>query len=172
MTDRYTIRPAQAADLDRITELLLALQDHLEGCNPHLWKMTDEGRANLKGQLAGRLNAPNACALVAEHDRDGVIGVIFGRVLANNRYTPPLAGSVDQAFVRADHRRAGVGTRLVAELCRFFAGEGVEQLTLRYVVDNEEAAGFWSSLGFASRIVTTGAARQDVEARAGQFRKA
>jgi GNAT superfamily N-acetyltransferase len=134
--------------------------------------MTDDGRSNLKGQLAGRLNAPNACALVAEHEQDGVIGVIFGRVLANSRYVPALAGSIDQAFVRADHRRAGAGTRMVAELCRFFADQGVEDLTLRYVIDNQEAAGFWTSLGFSPRIVISGAERQTVETRASQFRDA
>jgi GNAT superfamily N-acetyltransferase len=169
MSDPYTIRPAREADLDRLTELGLALQDHLEACNPGLWKMTAEGRANLKGQLAGRLHAPQMCVLVAEHERDGVIGVIYGRIMANNRYVPAIAGSIDQAFVSAGHRRAGVGTRLVAGLCRFFAAEGVEELTLRYVVDNPEAAGFWTALGFAPRIVTTGANRQAVEDRLDQF---
>jgi ribosomal protein S18 acetylase RimI-like enzyme len=169
MNDPYTIRPAREADLDRLTELGLALQDHLEACNPGLWKMTAEGRANLKGQLAGRLRAAGVRVLVAEHERDGVIGVIYGRIVTNNRYVPFVAGSIDQAFVTADHRRAGVGTRLVAELCRFFAAARVEELTVRYVVDNPEAAGFWTALGFEPRIVTTGASRQAVEDRLDQF---
>jgi len=159
----YTIRPARPADLNRLAELTLALQDHLEACNPDLYKMTDEARSNLKGQLAGRLTAPQSCALVAEHAEDGIVGVAFGRILASNRYIPDRAGSIDQVFVRADHRRAGVGARLVAGLCRFFAGEGVDELTLRYVIDNAEAAGFWTALGFAPRIVTTGAQRRTVE---------
>jgi GNAT superfamily N-acetyltransferase len=158
-----TIRPAQAADLDRVTELLLALQDYLETCNPDLWQLTSQARANLKGQLAGRLNIPSACALVAEHDQDGVIGVIFGRVVTNRSYTPDRAGLVDQAFVRHDHRRTGVGSRLVAELCRFFAQEGVDDLSLRYVVGNQEAAAFWTALGFAPRIITAGASRHAVQ---------
>lgn len=166
----YTIRPAREADLDRVTELALALQDHLEACNPGLWQMTELTRANLKGQLAGRLQAPNARALVAEHEQDGVVGVIFGRVAANKSYVPGRAGLVDQAFVRADHRRSGVGTALVAELCQFFAQEGVEALSLRYVIGNDEAAGFWTTLGFAPLIVTTGASRQAVEARIAAMR--
>jgi GNAT superfamily N-acetyltransferase len=161
---KYTIRPAREADLDRVAELLLALQDYLETCNRDLWQMTSLARGNLKGQLAGRLNAPSACALVAEHDQDGVIGVIFGRVVTNKSYTPDRAGLVDQAFVRQGHRRAGVGSRLVAELCRFFAQEGVDDLSLRYVVGNQEAAGFWTALGFAPRIITAGASRQVIQA--------
>jgi hypothetical protein len=53
----------------------------------------------------------------------------------------------------------------VAELCRFFADKGVEDLSLRYVVGNEEAAAFWSALGFAPRILTAGARRSEIEAR-------
>jgi GNAT superfamily N-acetyltransferase len=127
--------------------------------------MKPEARHNLKGQMSGRLQGANTCALVAEHDEDGVVGVIFGRIVVNNRYTPSRAGQIDQAFVRADHRRGGVGSRLVALLCRFFASEGVEDITLRYVVGNEEADAFWSALGFSPRIITAGSAREVLEQR-------
>ena len=71
--------------------------------------------------------------------------------------------------MRTDHRRGGVGSCLVAELCRFFAAEGVRDISLRYVVGNEEASQFWAALGFAPRIVTTGAERRTVEKRLGQI---
>jgi GNAT superfamily N-acetyltransferase len=161
--DDYTVRPAVHEDLDRVTELLLALQDHLEASNPDLWRMDDEARTNLKGVTAGRLAADKGCALVAEHGVDGVVGVIFGRVVTNNRYDPPRAGVVDQAFVRADHRRRGVATLLVRAVCAFFAQQDVEDLSLRYVAGNVEAAAFWTALGFVPRIVTTGASRGVVE---------
>jgi GNAT superfamily N-acetyltransferase len=160
---RYSLRPAKTADLDSLIDLLLALQDQIEVSNPDLWRMKPDARRNLKGQIGARLKAANSCALVAVHDQDGIVGVIFGRIVVNNRYTPSRAGQIDQAFVRADHRRAGVGSRLVALLCRFFASEGVEDISLRYVVGNEEAAAFWSALGFTPRIITAGAAREDLE---------
>lgn len=160
---QYSLRPARADDLDRLIELLLALQDRIEASNPDLWRMKPEARHNLKGQIRGRLKGADSCALVAEHEEDGIVGVIFGRIIVNNRYTPSRAGQIDQAFVRADHRRAGVGSRLVALLCRFFAAEGVEDITLRYVVGNEEAAAFWSALGFSPRILTAGAGRDALE---------
>lgn len=168
MTDPYTIRRAFRTDLDPVVELLLALQDHLEASNPDLWQMTEEGRAGLRSQVARRMQAEDACCLVAEHETDGVVGVIFGRVLLNKRYTPSLAGSIDQAFVRTDHRRTGVGSRLTAEVCRFFAERGVDDLTLRYVMANEEAAAFWPSVGLSPRIITAGAKRETVEMRLAQ----
>ena len=157
---QYSLRPVEPADLDRLIELLLALQDQIEASNPDLWRMVPEARRNLKGQIGGRLKATDSCGLVADHEEDGVIGAIFGRIVVNNRYTPSRAGQIDQAFVRADHRRSGVGSRLVALLCRFFASEGVEDITLRYVVGNEEADAFWTALGFTPRIVIAGAGRE------------
>jgi hypothetical protein len=53
----------------------------------------------------------------------------------------------------------------VALLCRFFASEDVEDITLRYVVGNEEADAFWSALGFSPRIITAGAQRVVLEHR-------
>jgi GNAT superfamily N-acetyltransferase len=163
----YIVRAAEPADLHRLIELLLALQDHIEASNPELWRMDSEARTNLRGQISARLQAADSCALVVEHEQDGVVGLIFGRIIVNNRYTPSRAGQIDQAFVRADHRRAGAGSRLVAGVCHFFSGEGVEDISLRYVMGNEEAACFWSALGFAPRIVTTGAKVRTVEERLG-----
>jgi GNAT superfamily N-acetyltransferase len=162
---QYTIRAAERADLDALEALLLALQDHLEAANPGLWLMKPEARSSLRGQIAARLAAPSSCVLLAEHAADGAVGTILGRVVTNNRYIPSRAGVVDQLFVEENHRRAGVGSQLVVELCRFFAKAGADDLSLRYVDGNQEAAGFWSSLGFSPRIVTVGAKRQMVEAR-------
>jgi ribosomal protein S18 acetylase RimI-like enzyme len=119
----------------------------------------------LKSQLQSRLTAPNACALVAEQAEAGVVGVIFGRVTVSSRYIPSRAGVIDQAFVRPEYRRAGVGSQLVAELCRYFAAQGVEDLSLRYVMGNDEATEFWDGLDFEPRIMTVGASRSRVEAR-------
>ena len=162
----YLIRRAQHADLGRLADLLLALQDHIEAANPDLWRLNAEARHNLKGQLAGRLRAEDSLALVAEHESEGIIGVIFGRVVVNNRYTPPQAGQIDQAFVHPDHRRRGVGKQLVAELCRFFDARAVGDISLRYAVGNSEAVRFWQDLGFKPRIVTAGVSLETLRQRA------
>jgi GNAT superfamily N-acetyltransferase len=161
----YHIRQAEAEDLDRLVELVLALQDHLEASNPDLWRMRPEARSQLRGQLTARLTAPHSCSLVVHHEEHGVIGVALGRVTTNKRYVCGRIGLVDQIFVRADHRRIGLGTRLVAGLCRFFEAEGVEELSLRYAVGNEQAAAFWTALGFSPRIITAGARPKAVQAR-------
>jgi GNAT superfamily N-acetyltransferase len=161
----YTLRPARNEDLDHLETLLLALQDHLEATNPNLWQMTTEARQGLRAQIANRLQANDSLTLVAEHIEDGVVGVINGRLVRNTRYLPAQAGTIDQAFVQADHRRQGIGAALVAAICRFFASQGVNDLSLRYVVGNAEATAFWAALGFEPRIITAGASRGCVEER-------
>lgn len=161
----YAIRPARIADLDRLEQLLLLLQDHLEAANPDLWRMTGAARTHLRGQIRARLTAAGSCAIVAEHLADGVVGMIFGRVASNERYAPARAGIIDQVFVLEAHRRAGVGSRLVAELCGYFAYQGVDDISLRYVIGNRQADAFWNALGFTPRIVTVGADRRNVEAK-------
>jgi GNAT superfamily N-acetyltransferase len=159
------IRPARPADLDRLAELYALLQDHLEASNAALWRMAPAARGQLPGQLAARLAAAGSCCLVAEAGAEGLVGMAFGRVVSNLRYTPPRAGVIDQVFVLPDHRRCGLASRLVAGLCDFFAGQQVADLSLRYVHGNAEAAGFWAALGFAPRIVTAGAGLPAVAAR-------
>jgi ribosomal protein S18 acetylase RimI-like enzyme len=159
MEAKYVIRAAVPADLAAVADLVHRLQDHLEAANPDLWCMTDEARANLKGQLAGRLRDPQVCALVAEHEREGIIGVIFGRIVTNKRYVPARAGQIDQAFVHENHRRQGIGSQLVVQLTQFFARQDVEDISLRYVSGNQQAAAFWTAMGFSPRIITAGAGR-------------
>jgi L-amino acid N-acyltransferase YncA len=161
----YAIRPAREADLVRLVELLLILQDHIEASNADLWRMKAQARERLRGQLAARLAAADVCVLVAEHAEAGVVGTISGRTVTNKRYTPALTGMVDQIVVQEGHRRVGVGSRLVAGLCSFFAEQGVDDISLRYVAGNEEAMRFWNSLGFSKRIVIVGAKRRVLEAR-------
>jgi GNAT superfamily N-acetyltransferase len=165
MSNSYIIRPARAADLNQLEELLLALQDHVEGANTALWRMRPEGREGMRAQIANRIALAANTAVVAEHAADGVVAIVFGRVVANHRYEPPLAGLVDQLYVRPNHRRRGVASRLIAEICRFFAEQGVGDISLRYAVGNDEATRFWQALGFAPRIVISGAALETIQAR-------
>lgn len=94
--------------------------------------------------------------------------MVFGRVVTNEQYLPSRTGVVDQLFVQPRYRRAGVGSALVAELCRYFARQGVDDISLRYVAGNHEAQSFWVALGFRPRIVTVGASRLKIELQLAQ----
>jgi ribosomal protein S18 acetylase RimI-like enzyme len=153
----YHYRRAEACDLESVYALYLALQDHLEAADPDLWRMTPAARQRLRGQLAARLSARESCALVAEHEQQSVVAMILGRIVTNNHYLPARSGSIDQLYVHPAHRRQGIGSQLVAGVWRFFLDHGVEDVALRTMAGNEQAAAFWSALGFTPRILTLGA---------------
>jgi ribosomal protein S18 acetylase RimI-like enzyme len=164
MLPPYTVRRARPSDLDALLRLHLLLEDHLEASNPDLWRMSDAARGQLRSQLVARLTAPESCALVAEHGAEGVVGMLFGRVISNTRYQPTRSGTVDQLFVLPEHRRHDVGSGLVRALCDFLAAQAVEDVSLRYVHGNHQAAAFWAALGFRPRIITSGASLAQVTA--------
>jgi len=58
-------------------------------------------------------------------------------------------------YIVKQFRRKGVGRRLVKELCKFFDSNKAEDLTVRYIIGNREAEGFWRKLGFESIITTS-----------------
>jgi ribosomal protein S18 acetylase RimI-like enzyme len=92
--------------------------------------------------------------LLAEADGE-IIGYVQGEVTCRSDYKPRTVGHVSLMYVVKQFRRKGVGRRLMEELCEFFNSNKAEDLTVRYIVGNKEAEGFWRKLGFES-IITTG----------------
>lgn len=161
----YEIRRARESDLDRLIELLAALQKHLEERNPRVWRESPGDRERARDRLAKRLSDPKACVIVAVSDEGAIIGLAVGSILSQERYVPDVSAYIETAFVEEPYRRGGVGYRLITELCRFFESHDVEEVSLRYIVGNSEAEQFWAKLGFEPIIVTSTAKRQDVEKR-------
>jgi ribosomal protein S18 acetylase RimI-like enzyme len=152
----YRTRSAEPGDLPRLLEMNLALQDHLESAGSDSWRMSSQARLSLGGQIAARLAAAGSLALVAEHEQDGVVGMAFGRIVTNSRYVPSRTGFIDQLYILPAHRRRGLGSRLVSEMCGFFVAQGVYDVSLRSMHGNAQATAFWEALGFTPRIVTLG----------------
>jgi GNAT superfamily N-acetyltransferase len=57
-------------------------------------------------------------------------------------------------FIEKSHRRRCIGTQLIHELCKYFEAENIQNITLRYVLGNQEAEAFWHHLGFTPIIHT------------------
>lgn len=152
--DHLIIRRAVSSDVERIVELRLLGQEHFEKSNPLIWRITEEGKKLLKQKVENDLADSNNRVLLAEAQGE-VMGYVQGEVICREDYAPRTVGHVSLAYVVRKFRRKGVGTALVAELIRFFNSKKVQNLTVRYVIGNKEAEGFWKKLGFKS-IITTG----------------
>jgi ribosomal protein S18 acetylase RimI-like enzyme len=149
-----TIRRAASSDVERIVELRLLSQEHAEKSNALIWRMTEEGKQLIRQKVETDLADSNVLVLLAEADGE-IIGYVQGEVTSRSDHMPRIVGQVSLMYVVKQFRRKGVGRHLVKELCKFFDSNKVEDLTVRYIIGNKEAEGFWRKLGFEPIIITS-----------------
>jgi ribosomal protein S18 acetylase RimI-like enzyme len=160
---RWIIRVARESDIDQLMKLRLALQEHMERQNPRIWRLSVDGREQLRDQLARLLSDEDVRIFVAVDSSEMIIGMVVGRIATSDRYVPAIAGSIELLFVSGPWRRCGIGSDLVRRLCQLFASRSVEHISVRYVVGNDEATRFWTKLGFQPIIVTGAMKLRDLE---------
>lgn len=149
----FLVRRATCSDIEKLIELRILLQQHCEDSNRLIWHMTPHGKALLREKVENELVDNKRRTLVAEMSGE-TIGFIQGEVERRIDYLPTTVGSISTAYVVKEFRRKGVGEMLVKRLCEFFSSEGVEDVTLRYIIGNREAEGLWKKLGFQPVITT------------------
>jgi ribosomal protein S18 acetylase RimI-like enzyme len=160
----FEVRRAGFEDLERVREMRLSLQRHLEASNPLVWRATRDWEGRVEAELEGMLIDGHGRLLVAlEGGR--VVGFAYGRVHRRAEFLPRCVGEISMVYVEEGFRRRGIGSLLVGELCRFFGSESVEEVTIRYVMGNDEAELFWKSLGFKPVLQTANASLRDLEDR-------
>lgn len=99
------IRTADSSDLDILMELRLSLQRHTENSNSLIWRITEEGKESLRGELEEITTDGNSRILVAEIEGAGIVGFIAGRVVRNEKYRPERVGEISLLYVKRKHRR-------------------------------------------------------------------
>jgi ribosomal protein S18 acetylase RimI-like enzyme len=100
------------------------------------------GIAYTRPMLRWFLAQPAAVCLLAEAG-----GVLAGFVLADRE---GREGHIITLDVAREHRRRGVGTRLVAEAERALAAAGVARVELETATEDPVAVAFWESRGYRS----------------------
>lgn len=159
----WTIRKAKESDINCLVELFLDLQSHHESRNSELWRLSAQGREQIKDQLAQLLSDEDALVLVSLDNNDKITGMGIGRIRRNDRYIPPVSGSIERLFISEAWRRQGIGTEIVRRICQFFASKHVEDISLHYISGNAEADQFWKKLGFRTRMVLVGTELRELE---------
>lgn len=148
------IRKATTTDQEKIVNLRIQLQQHVEHSNPFIWRITKAGRQKLVNDVSHLLIDDTCLVLVAEHDNK-IMGFAYGQILRRTEYEPNKAGIIGMIFVLKKHRRQGIGTQLIHELCKYFDAENVSHISLRYVLGNKEAEAFWQHLSFTPILYTS-----------------
>lgn len=157
-----SVRKATLSDVEKLTKLRLLLQQHCEESNSQIWQMTDEGKALLKRKFQNDFVNESSRIFIAEINGN-IVGFAHGDVSHRTDYLPKNVGSISTVYVKSNFRRKGVGALLIRHVCEFFDSEGVEDVTLRYIIGNEEAERFWGKLGFKPVITTAKIDLKDLE---------
>ena len=162
--DNLTIRRAASSDVEKIVKLRLLSQKHFEKSNPLIWRLTEDGKRLLKQKVENDLTSSNVQILLAEANSE-VIGYVQGEVTRRSDYTPRTVGQVSLMYVVKKFRRKGVGRRLLKELCKFYSSNKAESLTVRHIIGNREAEGFWKKVGFKPIITTSMICNKELDYR-------
>lgn len=168
MREVYRIRLATTSDADALVEMALELQRHVERCNPRIWHPSEEGLTASGLDLVSSISNPDYEVLLATSPQQTPVAFAQGKVVVKQRYDDMIVGSVERLYVRPEHRGRGIGSALVMGLCDFFRQHGGSDISVRYVVGNQEAERFWGNLGFAPRIQIAGIDREVLVNRLGK----
>jgi GNAT superfamily N-acetyltransferase len=116
---------------------LIAEYHRSEGLTPNKERIAWAGRLQLR-ETPGLL-------LVAR-DKDAIVGVALAV------YTPSAelgrVMTVNDFFVRPEHRRIGVGRKLAKHLVEECKRMKIDEIALEVLYGNKTAAAFWNSVGF------------------------
>lgn len=124
--DSVVIRPMQPEDVDRV-----ALIDRLSFPTP--WPR--------RSYLFELRRNPHARLWVAEKPAAGVVGMLVMWLLLTEAHIATLA-------VHPDHRRQGIGARLLAQALRLAQQEGARSAYLEVRVSNRAAQALYRRFGF------------------------
>lgn len=142
-----TIRSARNDESEEVMGLWTALHEEQEEMEDRLGTLADDASERWENDFPEWLDDEGTRVLVAEHN-----GIILGFVLAERWYPPPVARQsfeiyIESMFVRPEHRRRGIGRKLVDAVADWTHGEGADRMRLGVLSVNEEAKKFWRSVG-------------------------
>jgi len=93
-----------------------------------------------------QLRHPGTGLLLVARDKDTIVGVALAV------YTPSAelgrVMTVNDFFVRPDHRRKGVGRELAKHLIEECERMKIDEIGLEVLHNNKTTASFWTSIGF------------------------
>jgi GNAT superfamily N-acetyltransferase len=99
------------------------------------------------------LGDPNRLVLVAVEPAEGVVGHLTGVLSDPTAMRTVRVAALLSLYVFAQHRRAGVGSRLVREFRSWARQRGSDRLEVTAYAANEDALRFYRREGFVDQSV-------------------
>jgi ribosomal protein S18 acetylase RimI-like enzyme len=153
-----TVREGTLDDLDALARLWQAVHRHHAASMPELAPyVTDAETWDARRALYAELLAkPDTTLLLAHADGDAepvayAMAHVFSRAgswLDDTWVTGARIGEIESLAVRADHRGAGLGTRLLTELEQRLDRLGVEDVVIGLLPGNDGARRLYERRGY------------------------
>lgn len=142
------IRAASHRDLDRVTELWLALGEHHAALDP-AFAVRRGAAAQARRILAAQL-ADRDTAIFVHDDAGALAGFCTARVSrAPEIQVERCRGEITDLYVREPARRRGIGRALVEAGSEWARERGATRIEVRVATGNAAAGAFWQASGFA-----------------------
>jgi len=143
----YSIRAASEKDLDALADYIARLKMLNEELDPHYEAVEELGEVSKK-YVEDALRDEMKILLVAEHDEDGIVGVIKVDIVDRLFYKPRLKGVITDIYVHPSHRRKRVGRLLLEKAVEQLRSRGVKLVSAVYPEGNIISKKFYERNGF------------------------
>jgi len=142
----------------RSTELDAILDLHIEGLKQELnllnqilqYKTFDNsGRPQLITILKHMIKV-GECQIFVAKENDESLGYCLVTKKIFPIETPKVCGFINGIFIKEQARRQGLGAKLYQMSADWLKKEGVENIELYHMINDERAAAFWKKMGFVN----------------------
>ena len=147
------IRKANNSDKHRIAELFKEMVEFHSQKDP-IFTLKASGHEHYAVWFIEQIENDSALPLVAESD-----GMIVGFSLSFLRKYPATwlsenYGEINDISVTKEHRRKGIGTKLVYKSIEWFKSKGIKRSEVKITTTNEVSLKFWRKIGMISYLET------------------
>jgi len=144
----YTIRPATAADAEKIAALWQHMADQHRQMDPAFWCWAEGAAEAFRKYTAGAVGKENWVVLVAETPSGEVVGFVAAEV----KDRPPVypkrrTGFVGDLVVHPAYRRRRIAEALMREAFERMRALGATSVTLHAALANPAAIRLYERLG-------------------------
>jgi ribosomal protein S18 acetylase RimI-like enzyme len=142
------VRPARGDDWPAARDLLKEVDDLHAKLAPDYFRSAPRG----EGEWQRLLGEAHGAVLMAERaDGQGAVAVLVARIYDtpdNPGMVPRRRLHIETLVVYCEHRRQGIGRRLMAEAVSWARDHGAVEVVLTTWVGNEAAEAFYARLGY------------------------
>lgn len=148
MKQQYTIRPAKREDADAVGPIWRHMAEQHRGYDPEVWCWAHDAPTQWARGFAEFLDRDDMVLLVAEAEG----GQLTGLAVGNIRETLPTFQTHTNGFVwdlcvLPDHRRCGLGRRLMERMFDEMKRRGCDDVILHVALRNRAGIRLYEKLG-------------------------